>query len=1540
MTAAHQKLLEQIVEMFEEKMQSLHVQLEGKINTISQVTSDQIQSLAIDVTTVRDEQSKKHSLIENEIISLSNTFIQADEKHTVCEIGLHAQIEGNNKLIREIEDSLRTDIDLTNKLVGEVEKRNSDNCTSLEELIKSELLIVSGDMDIKLSGVGGLLQEQVDLNKSAMESNIAELSATIIGTNETVRSMKLDLEQQLGVQAETIKGEIEAGIRVLKIEFHQTLANTERQIDEAKHLSEVVKRAQSTSAEESKQMCSAVRMETAERLSAIGIVFREEQAKTYSMLTQQLDTIRNNLSHHQLESRTTFEDHSARLTAASQNSESMIRAAQEENSKDIASLGEIFGNELACTIREIELKLTMSHDQLKFQIDSNGSSLETARTDFAAAVQDTVHNVEKVTSNISKQIQSLGAEIRSEHAAAFGEVNGSISAARAEFLVQIEENSKVVQNSAMEFAMFQEKIKETLESLEAKLSHDLLNTAKEIRSEKDSAFIELQKKIKAHQCEAKENTTELRLTVEKANLEIAASSEKAEVLIHSVRSDCFNELSAIRALVGQELAGFSEIADKKIVIHSESCQAQINLNRSEFETIASSLRAVVQSAATQFENSKLDFLKQTAALGSEVKVDIMSGFSRLDEKVAGMVKEQISTLQEIEERLTKSFSELQLQDVFLRKSVDENIEQIDGVQQKFQVLLNSAQEVAAQAIAVLEEKLQSSASVQEKMKEQMQSYFNELQLQIDAAREEVHNDIAEMAKTTAVSGLIESVKGEICQENCALIQQIKLDQETVIRDIKETVISTNKEMRLVTESNSKEIILVKKSSEMGLQMLQARLEECITSNGGQLEQLGKIYEEQVMLARQELQSQIDLCLLANNETMETIKQGLPLSHSVESKLLDSARSEWRIDILSASDELKLANSAMKVELGTELNQRLAALEEQLESGNVESQRLHSESCAQVNLQIVDTTVTLKNAMTSFDGRIDAVSRRTSQIEESVLKGAQSFAEYRQEIAQSFASLTKLLSEVQGQHAFCLTDIMQDKQELGELQLALGQIRSEMADLMKRQAEFLQSNSGIRMDSTELKCMRESELQGSIFSAPFGAAKAQDETNGNKEELVITSDERCDSHLNSPCNDLSGILLKDKLSVLDAVKMIEVELLKMRGSNEVSWQQHQEKLEALNFALNLLKDDHGALQMEVSKSAVQCSRGAHELAELKTIMSEVQEQHTLCVSNIMQYKQELSQAQFSLGQIQTDLDGLLKKQEPFVQDSEDTRFRNFFKKNGGNVDIVSIYGPAVDMHCYDIKMPAAYLDCLEKIDAIASILCSRVQTLLSEIWSLRGLQHHESQTLPISTINQNLAQDVDRISRSLADVQQQLCSSLSEMINERQEQLDMRLSFRDLSRTVKDIQKRIENPTDDFLASKNSQIKDGSSLGIALCSHEFGKVATQNTEESSSIMMVCMDDLHARLKALITNELANIRKELIESSKQANADHGHGSWVITKLTQSGAGLSAEPKLSEVDSIRDVTAMQEHGTVQVAARNKGTSLLSVGADEDGKFHSKIS
>ncbi len=110
------------------------------------------------------------------------------------------------------------------------------------------------------------------------------------------------------------------------------------------------------------------------------------------------------------------------------------------------------------------------------------------------------------------------------------------------------------------------------------------------------------------------------------------------------------------------------------------------------------------------------------------------------------------------------------------------------------------------------------------------------------------------------------------------------------------------------------------------------------------------------------------------------------------------------------------------------------------------------------------------------------------------------------------------------------------------------------------------------------------------------------------------------------------------------------------------------------------------------------------------------------------------------------------------------------------------------------------------------------------------------------------------------------------------------------------------------------------------------------------MMTCIDDVHARLKPFIANEIATIRKEMIESSKQ-NAVPAHGSWVITKLAQNGAGLSTEPKLSEGDSIVDAIATQEHRTLQVAVNHRGAllsvggeergALLSVGAEENGKY-----
>jgi hypothetical protein len=1419
----------------------------------------------------------KQAQLEKEIIALRSDFSQADEKHTIAEIGLQAHIDDNNKLMRDIDDKLRADIGATNKLINESEARNSNNFTALKDLIKSELLIVSGDMDIKLSGVGGLLREQVELIKTTMELNEAEVNAAILRTEESLHSTKSDIERRLVVVTETTKEEIEAGIHTLKSEFHDAYANAQRQIDENKHAAEVANAKLSISAEESKQICSAVRMETTERLTAIGIVFREEQANTLSTLTQQLDIVRSSLHHHELESRAAFEDHASRLTAASQKSENMLRAAQEENSKDIASLGEIFGNELACTIREVELKLSTSHEQLKLQIDNSQSSLETAKSEFAAAIQRTDDKVEKVTAHMFQEIQGLGAEIRLEHSEAIAAANTLIAVTRGELLTQIGENSGLIQRYSAEFAASHQILKETLETLEARSSQDLLNLARDIRNEKDTEFLHVNEKISAYRYETDGQSMELRSSVEKVILEIAAASEKTEAIINSVRTDSLNEISAVRAAIAEEVAAVSENAEKNIVKISERCEAQINSSKSQLEINIAELQLAVQGAITQFENAKSDFVKESAVLGAEVKDDIMSGFFKLDEKITSVVKEQYSTLQQIEETMNISFAELRLQDLSFKKSLEENVEQINGVHQTFQVLLNTAQEVTAQGIGRLEGKIQSNASDQEKIKQQIQSVFSELQLQIDAAREAVDNGVAELATSqTAVSALIEALKGEISSEHCILIQQVKQAQESELRNVKETVTTTCSDLRTISELHGKEIIRINESAEKGMQALQAHLEEITNSNGQQLEQLGKIYEEQVMLARQELQSQIDLCLLAHHETMESMKKGFPVAQSIESKLLDTVRSEWKADVSNSSEEATLANAALKVELVFEFNQKLVALEERLEAGKVEVQRLHSEASAQVNLQISDTTATLKNAMTSFDGRIDAVSKRTSQIEESVLKGAQSAAEYRQEVAQNFASMTKHLSEVQGQHAFCLTDIMQDKQEIGELQLAIGQIRSEVAELVKKCADYLQVHTDMKL---EMRKIRESGVPGALFSSPSTFSKTHEETQENLTYSIPNQERRS-------CG-------------LDDINTVEADMLQRRELYEVSWQEHRENLEAVNLILNRLKADHDVLQKEVSNSAVQFLQLAKDLAALKITVSEVQEQQAFGLTNIMQDRQELCEAQLVLRKVQTEIDQLMKMFSQVMQDNGD-KIQNVFQKR--KVEMVCISGPEVDQDSNDIALPTAYLDCFEKIDIIASILCSRVQVLLSELSSFSCMQHQQSVTAP--SVNQTLAQDVERISRNLADVQQQLCSGLSEMISERQEQFDIRLSVRELSRLIKDIQKRM----DDFTHDQGPRT---TKLELA---------TNQNIEESPSVMISCIDDLHARLKPFIASELATLRNEMIESSKM-HKDPDHGSWVITKLNQTGAGLSVEPKLGEGDSIVDLLATQEHGTLPEVAGEKG-------------------
>jgi hypothetical protein len=143
-----------------------------------------------------------------------------------------------------------------------------------------------------------------------------------------------------------------------------------------------------------------------------------------------------------------------------------------------------------------------------------------------------------------------------------------------------------------------------------------------------------------------------------------------------------------------------------------------------------------------------------------------------------------------------------------------------------------------------------------------------------------------------------------------------------------------------------------------------------------------------------------------------------------------------------------------------------------------------------------------------------------------------------------------------------------------------------------------------------------------------------------------------------------------------------------------------------------------------------------------------------------------------------------------------------------------------------------------------------------------------------------------------------------MISERQEQFDIRLSVRELSRLIKDIQKRM----DDFTHDQGPRT---TKLELA---------TNQNIEESPSVMISCIDDLHARLKPFIASELATLRNEMIESSKM-HKDPDHGSWVITKLNQTGAGLSVEPKLGEGDSIVDLLATQEHGTLPEVAGEKG-------------------
>jgi hypothetical protein len=1369
-------LLGRILSIFEKKIICMQKEMQEKLDCASHFTGEQIKTLASGLVAIREEQSRQRALAAQERDNLTLVFTEANEKHARA---LQAHIDEIGIELRGMDEKNLLNIEVTQKSIEDAIKTSANEFIALKDLMAQEFAVVSQNTDTKLVCLHELLQNKVDQCNSIVESSTLELAGAVQRANENTEGVKNDLESKLITLAENIKIAQDADIRALDSKFHDVHAGIQTQITEHKISADDTNAALSASINESKEMIKAAQLQGEDRLSAAVSEIHIQQSKIKTELGQEVESLCSRMDLHEREIHLVVQEHKLNLADAMAKADELVQSVQKKVTQDLADLGGVLGNEVACISREIELKLSTTKEEFKKHTESSRIALEGLKGDVSEALQRTECNVEKVTSQYLNDIQQLGVDMRSEQKRLEEAVNMNVAAVCGELQVQVDANSSMIQGIRCEIEVSIQTSREQMEAAESRSAQNLSIIATDIRGEQAVSLHALRDEVNL---KADLQINEVICSIKKLSLELATSVERFDHLLHSVKSDNSIEISALQALLTKEVNEITGQTEKKILCVTDYLQLQIDSNVNSSVKHHAEVSVMIDETEKKWGNAKTDLLNEISLLQAGIKDCQNSVIHNLDEKLSRVYLQQDSAVvavQVMNEDVKNIIQQFQLLDLSTHQKLDDITKQMEEARHECKASIQTVRESMALGTSRLEEIIQATSTGQNTLKDQLQGIRSELQLQIDASTDSIDKFAAEFDSfAVSITKLIEEIKTENSRDFSSL-KQSKMDLSTEVEELKLLLAKCCNNLRTFEESNETQFSKHREELKTNAQAIDSNTEASKVSALLQIEALHSTIRtemasnlqtlgEQIRIVRQELQTNLDASLLQNHqiEQLMMLEGSRPQINNLD---LDAARAEWKSDILSLSAHMEAENTTVfhkldaKIELScSRFSHDVADVDARLENVKAELISLHNQVESRLFDHISHTTATIEKAVVKFSDEADMHRALIRQFESSSLQNYGSLDNHRHNMSQKMEELEKHLSQIQEQHTFCMTSTMQDRQELGEIHITVGQALSDIAKNAARHHDFLQRDEErhAKLDGFVNACdKRITSLEENII-----LVEAQ-------KEIRNTASTAVSENLSSQFTLLSENYKIFQSDTYEKLMKLDGNISQSKSSSEQIMhfaQTCKGEIETANQVLMRLTAEHETSKQEVL--GLESSTGKPVLQTVKSLeihhqelsqkleewgkqLSEMKEQHTFCISDVVKDRQELGETQLALEQARSDISILvtghnelleesmksksqLEKEVSLLRTLIDNDFKRQLKdqfdelssKQGSlDADYQAIKSEFLGLGSMILMIPTVSIDCLQNINLAVSALCSKVQHLQAEFFSLRFSKQQNSPT---------------------------------------------------------------------------------------------------------------------------------------------------------------------------------------------------------------------
>ena len=1380
--------------------------------TVKSESADKILSIACEI---REELKLATNGLDEHLSRFENDFKRHEEE--------------TKALFEESKASIALTGNRAEELVRAAQSENAKEVASLGEFFGNELASTIQDVDAKFSLVHGQLQKQIensqaameqaeakildlrqkiqaeaDINKIAFESTKAEFLNEIQLVNSAIDNTKADSMLRLSALADKVAADQESGIRSLEQRMIAVQDEMQTQVTTNKASIEATTLSLQSSFAAATEMCQTVKSESADKILSIACEIREELKLATNGLDEHLSRFENDFKRHEEETKALFEESKASIALTGNRAEELVRAAQSENAKEVASLGEFFGNELASTIQDVDAKFSLVHGQLQKQIENSEAALNTVKSEINASVTLSRDALDNLSSRLNGVFENLGRDIRAEQSSALKSIDEKVFSIQGELQLQIQENHTLIEGLKCEFENSQHEARSAVQETKSKISEDILSLTSSIQREQQAAISDLRQEIAGTTVEARSSNAELLNLIRKTDADLAAASENLEKLVYSSSAEVDRTVSLLSESIAKEIAQVSANAKSGLLQVDEKLQAHIVFCKSTFESNQSKFGEIEQCAYSRLESATSEIKAYTESLLEKLRSEKLSEDQSLEQRLRSTIDEQKTAVRALDEKLTTSLDELRLQDSMTTSALTEEKARILEVQESCFEMITSAKSDTKKDTDRLEETLSGCKSAQESFIQQLSSIRSELQLQIDENRELIEEAATgAAAANTATLQLIQESKIECSTEAKVASDALRTELANDLLLLKDSSTSSTSNAQIIIETHRNECKSFRESLQNELQILKDKLEEFKAGSFLEIEllrnnirtELQTNYHELTELlfqSKQEMQAQVDLTLLANNETMESSKGGLFEMHKLVTDSIAGVKAEWKSDISQCCEQTNLRSATIKEDLDEKIRILQRESNSIVEETNLKMGTLHADflslkadTQSALDLRLSEVMSVVQNSTSSFDARADALSARVTQVEESVLQGA-----------RSAAMLSSKISEMQEQHAFCLTDIMQDKQELSEIQLTLGQIRTDIAEYNCQHSNLRAEVS--RVDA-EAKIVQENVAE---FRSRISSIAEHKASQKNENEELTAASANAGNQFSAQFTAIEITVQDLRSTCLDGLEKLAAEILQLKTTKD--------------------RDD-------------------------TTIQTKV-----------------------------TDL----QESIAFLQAAQDS-----FQIDKCALDSIVHELPTSCFVC---------LDCLEKLSAIVSATIPRLDSLLSEMTSMKNSMKQEVNGW--ENYQQESMLEVEQMRKTVNEVQAQHLSSLSEMMGDRQELSETQLAVRQLQTALGETKARIEELDRDWDKLKNRQVQNGDLVNIqgvelsrnAISTESLVKTPVLGNEMQSpesnqcpsdlrklmqdmtfdGLRQACIADLRLCLAAMITDEVALVRKHVSEASTQA------------------------------------------------------------------------